>query len=164
MADELGLSFSSAFEDAIVNGKGLREVLQGIEADILRIVTRKLVTEPLAEGLTGLLSGLLGGGGGAAGGGIGGILSSIFGSLFGGFFATGGFLAPGKVGVAGERGPELIFGGRQGLTVQPNGGGGGQPMNVYNNFQLAGTPDRRTLQQVYAAAARGVERASSRNN
>lgn len=32
-------------------------------------------------------------------------------------FATGGFLGPGQVGVAGEEGPELIFGGTSGVNV-----------------------------------------------
>jgi hypothetical protein len=37
-------------------------------------------------------------------------LSSLLGPLFGGFFDAGGYLPPGKVGIAGERGPELIAG------------------------------------------------------
>jgi hypothetical protein len=70
-AKDLGLTFASAFEDAIVGGKGFRDILKGIEQDILRIVTRKLVTEPFANFMTGalggggnFLSGLFGGGGG----------------------------------------------------------------------------------------------------
>jgi hypothetical protein len=68
-AKDLGLTFASAFEDAIVGGKGFQEILRGIEQDILRIVTRKMVTEPFANFLTGaiggggFLSGLFGGGG-----------------------------------------------------------------------------------------------------
>lgn len=106
-ARELGLTFSSAFEDAIVNGEKLSDVLKGLEKDILRIVTRKLVTEPLAEGVTGLVKGVVGGGGLAG--------------LFSGFFAEGGFIPPGKWGIAGERGPEPVFGGRTGATVRPAG-------------------------------------------
>jgi hypothetical protein len=165
-AKELGLTFTSAFEDAIVEGKGLREVLAGLEQDIIRIITRKLVTEPLADGLTSLIKGALGdlgslfggGGGGGASAGIG----SFLGSLFGGFFADGGYLPPGKWGIAGERGPEPIFGGRTGMTIQPNGGGG---ISVVNNFTLpAGGITRETQQQIAAKTARAVERASRRNN
>jgi len=36
--------------------------------------------------------------------------SNILGSLFGGFFATGGMIPPGRFGVVGERGPELVQG------------------------------------------------------
>lgn len=48
MAEELGLTFSSAFEDAIVKGEEFSEVLEGIGEDILRILVRKNITEPLA--------------------------------------------------------------------------------------------------------------------
>jgi hypothetical protein len=157
-AKELGMTFSSALEDAIIGGKGLKDVLGGLEQDIIRIVTRKLITEPLANGLTNLLGGIMGGASGGGGGGIGGII----GSLFGGFFAEGGYLPAGKWGIAGERGPEPIFGGRTGLTVQSAGGGGS--MRVINNFTISGPIDRRTQQQIAATAARAVESASRRNN
>jgi hypothetical protein len=48
-ARELGFTFSSAFEDAVVGGKKTREILQGILDDIARITLRKNVTEPFAE-------------------------------------------------------------------------------------------------------------------
>lgn len=158
-ARELGLTFSSAFEDAIVEGGKLSEVLKGLEKDILRIVTRKLVTEPLAGATTDFLGSLTKGG---TSGGIGGFLTEIgskFSGLFSGFFADGGFIPPGKWGMAGERGPEPIFGGRTGLTVQPAGG-----MTVHQHFAFSAPVSRSTEQQVGAAAARGLQRASSRNN
>lgn len=77
--EELGPTFSSAFEDAIVAGKKFSDVLKGLEQDILRIVTRNLVTKPLGDAI----SGMFGGGGGGSN-----FLSGIFGSLFG--FADGG--------------------------------------------------------------------------
>ena len=49
LAKDLGLTFSSAFEDAMVSGARLSEVLKGIEADIIRILARKAVTEPLMD-------------------------------------------------------------------------------------------------------------------
>lgn len=48
---QLGMTFSSAFEDAIVGGKKFSEVLNGLAQDILRLVTRKNVTEPLATAI-----------------------------------------------------------------------------------------------------------------
>ena len=48
MAEELGLTFSSAFEDAIVKGEAFSEVLEGIGQDILKIIVRKNITEPMA--------------------------------------------------------------------------------------------------------------------
>lgn len=158
-ARELGLTFSSAFEDAIVEGGKLSEVLKGLEKDILRIVSRKLVTEPLAGATTDVLGSITKAG---SSGGFEGILSEIgskISGLFGGFFADGGFLPPGKWGIAGERGPEPIFGGRTGMTVQPAGG------NTVNQYFTFNDPvSRSTQQQVGAAAARGLERASARGN
>lgn len=54
----------------------------------------------------------------------GGLLSGLFesvdiGSWFSGFFAEGGFVEPGKWGVTGEQGPEMIYGGATGATVVP---------------------------------------------
>lgn len=40
----------------------------------------------------------------------GGTVGGNIGSLFGGFFATGGMIPPGRFGVVGERGPELVQG------------------------------------------------------
>ena len=78
--EELGPTFASAFEDAIVEGGNLRDVLQGLEKDIIRIITRKAVTEPLGNAIGGLFSG----------GGGSGIFSKLFGFASGGSFTVGG--------------------------------------------------------------------------
>lgn len=90
---DLGLTFSSAFEDAVANGRSLQDVLRGIEQDLLRIGTRRLVTEPLVGAVSSFLSpgggtfdwmkllGSLGGfvlGGGAKAGGIDGLGINTF--------------------------------------------------------------------------------------
>lgn len=54
-AQDIGLTFASAFEDAVVAGKKLRGVLQGLLQDLIRLATRKLLTEPL----TGFFGGVL---------------------------------------------------------------------------------------------------------
>lgn len=157
-ARELGLTFSSAFEDAIVGGKGLRDVLKGLEDDILRIVTRKLVTEPLAGATTDFLGSLTKGG---TSGGIGGFLTEIgskFSGLFSGFFADGGFIPPGRWGVAGERGPEPVFGGRTGATVRP---AGGHVINI--SVTGAQVASRETTLQNAAMLGRQVSAAMARN-
>jgi hypothetical protein len=64
-AQQLGMTFSSAFESAIVSGRSLREVLAGLAKDVATLFIRKTATEPLA----GMLSGAF---------------SSGFGSFFGG--------------------------------------------------------------------------------
>lgn len=90
-AKDLGMTFSSAFEDAIVGGGRLSEVLRGLEQDILRIITRKLVTEPLANALSGAIGG-----------------SGFFGSLFGGGRASGGPVQAGRLYEVNERRNEIL--------------------------------------------------------
>ena len=45
---ELGLTFSSAFEDAIVKGEKLSKVMKGLLQGIARVLARKIITEPLS--------------------------------------------------------------------------------------------------------------------
>jgi hypothetical protein len=49
---DLGMTFASAFEDAIVGGKKFSEVLKGIGEDILRLIMRKNITEPAAAAIS----------------------------------------------------------------------------------------------------------------
>ncbi|HEX9770162.1 MAG TPA: hypothetical protein VGA50_13400, partial [Kiloniellales bacterium] len=77
---DLGFTFASAFEDAIVKGESLSDILQGLEEDILRILTRLLITEPLARGLTAGLGSFTGGGLGS-GGGLEGLIGGGLGAL-----------------------------------------------------------------------------------
>jgi hypothetical protein len=147
IAEELGLSFASAFEDAIVGGKEFSEVLKALEQDILRIVTRKLVTEPFAQWVSGQMSNLTGGGGG------GGFLDGLFGGIgkmFSGFFAEGGLIPAGHFGVVGEAGPELVSGPAR---VTPMGGGG---INVAQHFHFAAPTSSLTRAQVAKEAQRGL--------
>lgn len=71
-ARQLGLSFTSAFEDAVIGGKKASEVIRGLGMDIARIFLRKSVTEPMADKMSGLFKGGLGklfeGWGGGGGG------------------------------------------------------------------------------------------------
>lgn len=157
---QLGLTFTSAFEDAVVGGKGLKDVLKGIEADLLRLGTRKLVTEPFLNFLSQAVGGATGGGGG--------IFASIFGSLFGGGRASGGPVSAGRIYEVNERGPELLnMGGRQYLmatqdgTVTPTGAAApSAPRQVIQHFHFSSPTDRRTQLQVAAEAQRGLQQAS----
>ena len=54
-ARELGLTFSSAFEDAIIKGERFVIVLSGLATDIARVILRRLVTDPLANAASGIL-------------------------------------------------------------------------------------------------------------
>lgn len=123
VANQLGLTFSSAFEDAIVNGAKFSDVLAGIEKDLIRIITRKLVIEPLGDALSGAVKGLVGGGGGA------GMFAGI-GKLFG--FAAGGSF---QVGGAGGIDSQMVaFRASPGerVTVGESSGGPGVTININN--------------------------------
>lgn len=85
-ARDMGLSFSSAFEDAIVGGKSFSDVLKGLANDIERIVVRKSVTEPIGGAISDVIKGS----------GIGKGLGDAFKGLFG--FATGGDFTVGGAG------------------------------------------------------------------
>ena len=109
LAQDLGFTFQSAFEDAIIQGEKLRNVLKGLAQDILRIAIRKAVTEPL-----------------------GNLLGGFFGGLFSFGKAQHGGLHQGLT-LVGEQGPELVdF--RRPARVYPNtalrnaGSGGGAPV------------------------------------
>lgn len=87
---DLGMTFSSAFEDAIVSAKSFSDVLRSLGEDILRLMIRSQITQPLAAAAQPFFSGLLGS--------IGGFLG----------FAGGTSSAPPGMAWVGERGPELI--------------------------------------------------------
>ncbi len=82
----LGTVFASAFEDATLGGRKLSGVLRGLEGDLLRVLTRQLVTRPLAN----VFAGLLGGDGGQGGGG------GLFAALFHGGGVVGRKSTPGR--------------------------------------------------------------------
>jgi len=107
-AQKLGITFSSAFEDAVVSGKKLSEVLLGLEQDIIRILLRTAVTEPLAEIFKTAFGSILGGIFSAKGNVIAGgrVVPMQRGGIIGGPVA---FPLRGGIGVAGETAPEAIL-------------------------------------------------------
>ncbi len=116
-ARELGLTFSSAFEDAIIKGESFSKVLQGILQDIARIVVRRTITEPLGTAVTSSLAGF----------DFGSIFSGIGSALGGLFRAEGGPVAGGQPYIVGERGPEWFVPNRNGMVL-PNGMAPGGPV------------------------------------
>jgi hypothetical protein len=85
---DLGLTFSSAFENAVIGGMKLRDVVNALGNDIARIIARKTITEPLANAVGGMFS---------SGGGFGDWISG----LFGGGMTSGTFGSAAVVGMPG---------------------------------------------------------------
>lgn len=138
-AQSLGLTFASAFEDAIVEGKEFSEVIKGLAKDIERMIVRKTITEPLGNAIGGMLEGFDAG--------------SMLKGLFGGGRASGGPVSAGKFYVVGENGPELLMPGSSG-TVLPNaamaGGGGG--ITITQNINIDSRSDAATIRMAMIQA------------
>ena len=117
IAKDAGEMISQGFEDAILSGNKLSDVLRNLAQDLIRLIFRNVITAPLA----------------------GGISNAIMGAF--GFLAEGGPAKAGSPYIVGERGPELFVPGTSG-TVIPNdrmgqmgGGVGGPTVNISYNIQ-----------------------------
>ena len=144
IAEELGLTFSSAAESAIVNFKSLGDVITSVGNDILRFFVRRNITEPLLKSLgnSNLISDSISFFSGKA-------VFAANGHAFGPSglipFANGGVVdspTPFKfsqgAGIMGEAGPEAILplkrgaGGKLGVAADGMGGGG-VSVTIINN-------------------------------
>jgi len=83
-------------------------------------------------------------------------VASGIGDFFGGFFAKGGYLPAGQIGIAGERGPELIGGPTQ---VTPLSGMGGGSTTVNYNINAV---DARSFQELLASDPQSLYALSER--
>ena len=128
---ELGLTFTSAFEDAALKGKGFGDVLKGLEQDIARIILRKGITEPVGGAISKAMEGFT--------------FDKLF-NFFGGGKALGGPVSGGTPYLVGERGPELFVPGSSGSIV-PNGAGMGQ-VNLNVSVKLTSLDPRGALQVI----------------
>ena len=94
IAVEFGEAISSSFEEAILSGRNLQDVLKGLLQDILAIIIRAKVTTPLGNAITGALQ---------SGGGD--IISAILGGVASAFGFGGGASAGGAVATRGVTAP-----------------------------------------------------------
>jgi phage-related minor tail protein len=158
LGSRFGSTLSSAFADVALRGRGLGDVLRTL-ALRLSDIALKAAFKPLTDALGGALAGALAGGVAFAKGGVIGRALPVP-------FAQGGVIASpvafpignGRLGVAGERGPEAILPLARGpdgaLGVRAGSAGG---INV--TFNVA-TPDadsfRRSETQIAALLARTI--------
>jgi len=131
---------TKGMEDAIVGfAKTGKFEFKGFINSILEELLRSQIRQIIAKTFS--IGGLGGGGGG---GGLG--------SLFGGFFATGGMIPPGRVGVVGESGPELVSGPANVSTIEPQ-------QVVYNINAVDATSFKQLVAQdpqfIHAVATQG---------
>lgn len=112
-------------------GSSISSVFEGIGSSIAQAIKgTKTWTDVLADAMSALGKFLL-----SQVNFGGGFFGSLLKGVFGGFFAGGGVLGAGKIGVVGEKGPELISAGAQPLRVTPLQAGNDNPsaanMNVH---------------------------------
>ena len=140
----LSKDMTSSITKGVMDGKGLfnsfGDYLESWADRILNQIIEQMLIQPMINQMGSWLGGIGGQlgqsvGGGMTGGGFD--IMSIFGgigSLFSGFFANGGYIPSGQVGIAGEAGAELITGP---ANVTPLNGemnsGGGQNVTININ-------------------------------
>jgi len=120
---EFGATISQSFEDAILSGTKLREVLRALGQDLLRLIFREQVTKPMASGL-----------------------GKFFADLFTGR-ASGGPVTGGTPYLVGEKGPELFMPSSSGSIVPNNrlSSSGGGSTGVTINYHIAAGVTRAEL-------------------
>ena len=147
--DALADSLTKGIADGKLSLNSFKDFFGSILNDIAQMVIRRNFVNPIVDALTGAM--MPGGGGNnilgslvggiSKGGGFGDVFGSIsnwwdsfsFSDMFAGFFADGGLIPGGKVGIVGERGPELITGPAN-ITPMDEFTGTGEPLTV--NFTL----------------------------
>ena len=126
LAQDAGSMIAQGFEDAILSGQKLSEVVRSLGRDLLRLVFQQMVTQRLAAGITGVLQG----------------------KGIAGFMAAGGPVSAGSPYVVGEQGPELFVPHASG-TIVPNNkmgsSGGGGSGGVTVNYNIAAGVSRAEL-------------------
>lgn len=139
LADDLGLTFTSAFENAIVGGQSFSEVLQGLEQDIIRIVTRKTVTEPLGNAISSGLSGFN--------------FASLLGFDGGGYTGAG----PRSGGMDGKGGFMAMLHPQETVVDHTRGQSAGNSVSLVINQSFAQGTSRQTTMQAAADASRQLQ-------
>lgn len=157
-AEELGLSFASAFEDAVVSGKELSVVLQGLAQDILRMALRKTVTEPLAN--------YIGAGLGAIFGFADGGIMSASGPMPLRKYAGGGVASSPQLAMFGEGAMNEAFvplpDGRN-IPVVMRGSGGGRPVVININAVVGDVASKADVVAGMQATARQIQASIGRS-
>lgn len=146
---------------------GSKQKVQTIEATYLKVASASGTGGGGSGDGTSMLGSLFGGStgsdsgtGDSSGGDFwGGVLKAV-GSFFGGSYAEGGYLSAGQWGIAGEHGPEVIQGGRHGISAagyHDDSSGGGKVVNQTFNITTP-NPDafRSSDRQIAQRARRGL--------
>lgn len=135
----VGSSISSVFEGI---GSDIAAAIKGTKSwgDVLAGVLQRIASLVLSQ---------------TSFGGMG-IFGSLLKGLFGGFFASGGVLRAGQIGVVGENGPEVISSGAQPLRVTPLQAANGNAAPVITLQQTVNVNGAAGNSEVVALVRRAV--------
>lgn len=139
----LGSAISTAFSDAVVEGKKLTEVLDALLKTLAKAAINASIMNLFTPGA----------------GGINPFLSFL--GLQGKM--AGGPVNAGQPYLVGERGPELMVPGQNGMVI-PNGvlgRGGNDGATVQNNFVVSGDVSQQTIDRLQRAVMAAHQKADS---
>ena len=167
LANDLGSAFAKSADSAITNFKSVSSLLRSLEQDILRVVTRDLITDPLRKSISGAFGGSNG-------------ISEVFSKLFSGLssFDGGGYTGAGprSGGLDGKGGFLGLLHPREQVVdmfkqppaatvpVHSLAAAGGRSVVNHITVNVPANTSRQTGVQLTADIARRLEYASSRNN
>ena len=160
IANTVANSFANAYTSMIDGTMSVKDAFKNMAREIIKQLWEIFVVEQLVASVKGAMGG---------GGGIGQSIINMFQADGGAWsngvqmFANGGvvnsptmFGHSGGLGVMGEAGPEAIMPLKRGsngkLGVQMEGGGGGDTINVVQNFNMSANGDE-SVKRIIAQAA-----------
>lgn len=135
MAQDLGLTFASAAEDAILKWESVGDVLRGLGQDVARIFLRSTITEPLGNSLAGAFKGM---------GGGSGLLSGIK-NMF--TFDGGGYTGAGSRsgGLDGKGGFMAVLHPNETVVDHNKGGAVGGGVTIIQHISIDSRSDQGTI-------------------
>ena len=149
--EAIGNAVANGFKGMITGAQSFGSAMKSIIQSVIDELFRLYVVQQIVGFVTGALGGIFGGGAAPAGGG-----GSGFGSPRG--FAAGGYPAPGKVALVGERGPELFVPTSSGKIIPNHQMGGGGGMVINGDARGSSDPEavRQQVQQGILEAAPSI--------
>lgn len=141
-----GEDAGEALKQGILMGRSWRDVLESLVVSISQLIVKMYVLKALQASSFGSS-------------GFGSFLSSLLSGFTGGH-ASGGYMAPGTWGIAGENGPEPIYAGMTGMSIFPNrslSGGGSTVYNIDARGAQMGV-EREIIRAIQASENRAVAR------
>lgn len=153
---ELGLTFSSALEDAILQLRNFGDIADAVFQDIARLAIRKSITEPLLDTVSGALSGAGAGSGAGFWSGLfgGGTAAGFGGMALGGILTSRGIQSFAGGGIARTPGLAMVRDGGLNEAVVPLPNGRSIPVDWRGGRQAATT----VTMNVYAQDAASFRR------